>query len=159
MPFTPIDVVPARPWEYGFKFEMRTKFISITFSELTIAYAWELERFTLHINAHHLGDKPCTHKFKTDVLPPIYLSFMETECVTESIVYIWSNKDDQIANTLWWEPVSLMNKYSQAMLRNRSRKSLCRRDLCTRRASRSTGTPTNGDAIVKRWARKLRMPI
>ncbi|CAL8403246.1 unnamed protein product [Boreogadus saida] len=41
-----------------------------------------------------------------------------------------------------------------------SRKTLClRRDACTRSAPRSTGTPTNGDAIVGGGARKLRTPI
>ena len=44
--------------------------------------------------------KPRTQKFKTDVLPPLYHSLTETPCATASIVYIRSNKDDKVANTL-----------------------------------------------------------
>ena len=44
--------------------------------------------------------KPHTQIFKTDALPPPHHSLTETQCTTLSIVYIMSNKDDQIVNTL-----------------------------------------------------------
>ena len=47
--------------------------------------------FKLHINARHLGVEPPAQRFKTDALPPLYHL---------NIVYIRSNKDIQIANTL-----------------------------------------------------------
>ena len=109
MPFTPIDVVPARPWEYGFKYEISTKIQFHNLWWINITYAWDLGLFKLgSMNARHVGDEPRTQKFKTDTLPPLYHSLTETQCTTVSIVCIRSNKDDQIANTLWWEPVSLI---------------------------------------------------
>ena len=43
---------------------------------------------------------PACRYYKTDTLPPPYHSLTETHCATQSIVYIKSNKDDQIVNTL-----------------------------------------------------------
>ena len=50
-------------------------------------------------------------------------------------------------------------EYSQAMPSDHSRKIFCRRDPCTIRAPRSTGTPSNGDAIVRGGTRKLRVAL
>ena len=47
-----------------------------------------------------MGDDPRTQKVKTDALPTLYHSLTETHCATVRIVYIKSNKDDQIVNTL-----------------------------------------------------------
>ena len=186
------------------------------------------------MNAHHLGDVPRTHKFRTDALPPLNHShwgggflftwksiksfvdnltgqnagkrhehikqsiecsynlatstghrvFANMFCITNcmqicahgkksqwntdtlcnskctaslcSIACIRSNNDSQITNTLWWESVSLIkNIVRQCQGIGLSRKPCLRRDACTISAPRSTGTQTNGDAIVGRGARKL----
>ena len=61
---------------------------------------YDMSLFKLHPNAHHLGDEPCTEIFRTDALPALYHSLTVTHCATARVVYIRSNKDDKVVNTL-----------------------------------------------------------
>ena len=73
---------------------------------MSIPYEYQLicDFLSFTPNAHHLGDESFTQKFKTDTLPALYRclyrSLTETHCSTASVVYLRSNQDHQVANTL-----------------------------------------------------------